>query len=243
MTVGSLLKITFWIELDDRGGEDAGLSGMDLRVSWDPAQAHLSDESQAELWIGGSKVTDDNQDLDSDGDWSGDYYVSDPPGPGVQWKITDWSTDTYLGEIPGTDGAGGTNAFPLNFAVTTGPSSVLFQGYQMPPGDPSIGSEGNPYPFAHLAFVLDQDLILPLDLEIGTIGQLNSPTNTVDRVYFDMIGANCGSPFPKDQAVSLEPGQVNEYVWPVGSLCPEPSALLLAALGLPALLVLCRRRR
>ncbi len=241
MTAGSVLEITFWVELDDRGGVDSGLAGMDLLVSWDPTKAVLSDISAGELWIGGVYTVDNPVNLDSDGDWGADYYTSDPPGPGVEYKITDMSTDTYIGIIPGTDGVEGTNLWPNKFEVTPLVGSVFLQGYQDTPADFSLGSEGSPYPWAHMALVLEQDLTpadgLCLNLVTDTVGQLNSPTNTVDRILFDM--APCaGSPFPQDQEVSTAAGQVNEYMWAIPPV-PEPSVFLLAGLGLLALL---RRR-
>jgi len=235
------LEVIFWIELDDRV-TDSGLSGMDLLVSWDPAQATLSNISQGELWIDGAKVMDNDVDLDSDGDWDATYYTSDPPGPGLQHKILDMSTDTYLGDIPGTDGVAGTNLWPNKFEVTPGASSVFLQGYQDTPADFTLGSEGSAYAWAHLAFTLHEDLTatgLCLNLVTDTVGQLNSPTNTVDRLLFNMFLACPESPFPKDQEVSTAAGQVNEFEWAAG-IVPEPSVFLLAGLGLLALL---RRRR
>ncbi len=138
-TAGSVLELTLWVELDDRGGADAGLAGMDMLLSWNPAKVTLSNISQGELWIGGVYTVDDDIDLDSDGDWLDSYYTSDPPGPGVQHKILNTSTDTYLGEIPGSDGVAGTNLWPNKFEVTPGASSVFLQGYQDTPADFSIG--------------------------------------------------------------------------------------------------------
>jgi hypothetical protein len=232
---GSLVEIVFWLELDDRGGTDSGLAGMDLLVSWDPAKAHLSNISEGDLYIGGVWAADNDVDLDSDGDWGADYYSSVPPGPGVQYHIEDMSTDTYIGIIPGTDGVEGTNLWPNKFELTPGASSVFFQGYQDTPADFSLGSEGSPYPFAHLALVLDAPgTELCLNLVTDTVGQLNSPTNTVDRLLWDMV--SCG-PHPADQEVSTAAGEVNEFDM---GLIPEPSVFLLAGLGLLALL---RRRR
>ena len=242
MTAGSVLEITFWVELDDRGGVDSGLAGMDLLVSWDPTKAVLSDISAGELWIGGVYTVDNPVNLDSDGDWGADYYTSDPPGPGVQYKITDMSTDTYIGIIPGTDGVEGTNLWPNKFEVTPGASSVFLQGYQDTPADFSLGSEGSPYPWAHLAFELHADLTqtgLCLNLQIDTLGQLNNPRNTPDRILFKMPMQNCGL-LPRDQEISIEAGAINEWDWAVW--IPEPSPFLLVALGLPALLALRRRR-
>ncbi len=78
-----------------------------------------------------------------------------------------------------------------------------------------------------------------LHVEIDTVGQLDSPTNTVDRLWFaGGFIAGCETWFPRDQAVSTDPGQINEYNY--GLIWPEPSAFLLAALGLLGLLL--RRR-
>ena len=235
------LEVIFLVELDDRGGTDSGLAGMDLLVSWDPAKATLSDISDAELWNDGAKVFDDDKNLDSDDDWLGTYYTSDPPGPGLQHKILTMATDTFIGEIPGTDGVAGTNLWPNKFEVTPAVGSVFLQGYQDTPADFGIGSEGSPYAWAHLSFTLHEDLTatgLCLNLVIDTMGQLNSPINTVERILFAPPMVNCGL-FPRDQAVSTEAGQVNEWDWAAG-LIPEPSVFLLAGLGLLALL---RRRR
>ncbi len=242
LPAGALVEIVFWVELDDRGGMDSGLAGMDLTVSWDPAKAILSNESAAELWVNGVYLDILSLNLDSDGDWLDNYYTSDPPGDGVQFKITDTSTDTYVGPIWGLDGVAGTNLWPNKFEVTPGAGSVFFQGYQDTPADFSLGSQGSAYPFAHMALVFGQDLSqtgLCLNLQIDTLGQLNSPTNTVDRILFDMTRCP-GSPFPNDQEVSIAAGQINEFELYVIS---EPSVFLLAALGLPALLGLRRRRR
>ncbi len=242
LTNGSVLEIIFWVELDDRGGTDSGLAGMDLTVSWNPAEATLNNLSEGDLYIGGGWAADNDVNLDSDGDWGADYYSSVPPGPGVQYHIEDMSTETYIGIIPATDGVAGTNLWPNKFEVTPGAGTVFLQGYQDTPADFSIASEGSPYPWAHLSFTLNQDLTqtgLCLDMVIDTLGQLNSPTNTVDRILFAPGMVHCGQ-FPRDQAVSTEPGEVNRfmgYPW-----VPEPSAFLLAALGLPALLALRRRK-
>jgi hypothetical protein len=234
---GSLVEITFLLELDDRGGTDSGLAGMDLLVSWDPAKATLSNISDGELWIGGAVAAPNDVNLDSDDDWGADYYSGDPPGPGVEYKILDLGTDTYIGEIPGVDGVAGTNLWTNQFQVTPGAGSVFFEGYQGTPADFSVGSEGSPYPFAHLALVLvEPGAELCLNLVIDTVGQLNSSTNTVDRLLFNMIQCP-GSPFPQDQEVSTAANEFNEFEM---GLIPEPSVFLLAGLGLLALI---RRRR
>jgi hypothetical protein len=238
LTPGSLLECIIWVEMDDVGGADSGLAGMDLLVTWDPAKATLSNISDGELWIGGAYAADNDVDLDSDGDWGAEYYSSPPPGPGVQYYIKDMTTDTYIGIIPGTDGVEGTNVWPNKFEVTPGASSVFLQGYQDTPADFSIASEGNAYPWAHLAFIIgDEDLTqdgLCLNLQIDTLGQLNNPRNTPDRILFKPPMQNCGE-LPRDQAISIEAGAINEWDWAAG-LIPEPSVFLLAGLGLLALL-------
>ncbi len=237
LTPGSLLEVIIWVEMDDVGGADSGLAGMDLLVSWDSTKASLSNISDGELWIDGAYAADNDVDLDSDGDWGATYYSSPPAGPGVQYYIMDMTTDTFIGEIPGTDGVAGTNLWPNKFEVTPGVSSVFLQGYQDTPADFSIASEGSPYPWAHLAFELQEDLTqtgLCLNLQIDTLGQLNNPRNTPDRILFSPPMQNCGE-LSRDQAISIEAGAINEWDWAAG-LVPEPSVFLLAGLGLLALL-------
>jgi hypothetical protein len=241
LLAGTTLEVIFWVELDDRGGADSGLSGMDLHVSWDPAQATLTNISDGELWILGAYAADNDVNLDNDGDWGADYYSGDPPGPAVQYKILDLGTDTYIGDIPGVDGVAGTNLWTNQFQITPAVGSVFLEGYQSTPADFSIGSAGSPYPFAHLAFEINQDLTasgLCLNLVIDTLGQLNSPINTVDRILFAPPMVGCGN-FSRNQAVSIAGGEINEWDWAAG-IIPEPSVFLLAGLGLLALL---RRRR
>jgi hypothetical protein len=62
----------------------------------------------------------------------------------------------------------------------------------------------------------------------------------VDRILFAPPMVGCGN-FSRNQAVSIAGGEINEWDWSIG--IPEPSTFLLAALGLPALLALRRRRR
>ena len=236
---GALVEISFVVEID---GADAGIAGMDLLVTWDPADASVSDVTEAEVWLNGALLAEDDTDFESDADWEATFYgLSDPPGPGVQYKVLSIASDTFLGPMALKDATQGVNLFPLASDQTVDAGLAFFQGYQDAPADFTLGAQGHSVQFAHLALVIDRDLRgggLCLDLAIDSLGVLNTSSFLPDRIIFNITPCP-ESGLPQVQEVSIAAGAVNEFAMHVGDLPEDPGggnvgvdeAIMAAVLG------------
>ncbi len=219
---GAVVEISFVVEIDRA---DAGIAGMDLLVTWDPADASVSDVTEAEVWLDGAFLAEDDLDFESDADWEATFYgLSNPPGPGVQHKVLSIASDTFLGPMALKDATEGANVFPLAFEQTVDSGLAFFQGYQDAPADFTLGALGNSVQFAHLALVIERDLQdsgLCLDLAIDSLGVLNASSFLPDRIIFN--ATRCPeSGLAQVQEVSVAAGSVNEFVMHVGELPEDP---------------------